>query len=63
MEYTKDIILSMNTNEGVNKERTSSFTKFMKNNRFILSLVFITVVFMACDFALVKMFINLLTKI
>ena len=63
MEYTKDIILKMNTNEGINKDRTSLFLKFIKNNKFILSLVSITVVFMACDLFLVNTFIKLLTRI
>ena len=63
MEYTKDIILKMNTNEGINKDRTSLFFKFIKNNKFILSLVSITVVFMACDLVLVNTFIKLLTRI
>lgn len=63
MEYTKDIILSMNTNEGVNKERTSNLINFIKNNKFILSLVSITLVFIACDFMLINTFIKLLTEI
>ena len=63
MEYTKDIILSMKENKGINKERISLFFKFIKNNKFILSLISITVIFMACDVVLVNIFIKLLTKI
>lgn len=63
MEYTKDIILSMNKNERECNERTSIFFNFIKNNKFILSLVSVTMVFMACDLALVNIFIKLLTKI
>lgn len=63
MEYTKDIILSMDEKEVINNERTSLILKFIKTNKFILSLVSITIVFMGCDILLVNTFIKMLTKI
>ena len=63
MEYTKDIILSMNTKESINREWTSLFFRFIKKNKFILSLLSVTIIFMVCDFILINTFIKLLTKI
>ena len=63
MEYTKDIILSINYNKEKKTKRTSSFINFIRNNKFILSVVSITIVFMACDIILVNNFIKLLSEI
>ncbi|MBO5413763.1 MAG: hypothetical protein J6A29_05725 [Clostridia bacterium] len=64
MEYTKDIILNIKY-EGDNEKEswTSSIYKSMKKNKFIYSVITITVVFMAFDIVLVNNFVNLLSKI
>lgn len=66
MEYTKDIILNIKyegdlSNE--NKNWTSNIYKNIKKNKFIYSIVSVTVLFMAFDIILVNNFINLLSQI
>ena len=66
MEYTKDIILNIKYEgdiSGENKNWTSNIYKSIKKNKFIYSIVSITVIFMAFDIVLVNNFINLLSKI
>ena len=66
MEYTKDIILNIKYEgdiSGENKNWTSNIYKSIKKNKFIYSIVSITVIFMAFDIILVNNFINLLSKI
>lgn len=64
MEYTKDIILNIKY-EG-NKEKqnwTSNVYNNLKRNKFIYSILSLTMFFMAFDIILVNNFVNLLSKI
>ena len=66
MEYTKDIILDIKYEGNIDKQNrnwTSYIYKNIKGNKFIYSIITITIFFMAFDIILVNNFINLLSKI
>lgn len=64
MEYTKDIILNIKYEGNSEKQSwTSTIYNNIKRNKFIYSLISITMFFMAFDIVLVNNFVNLLSKI
>ena len=64
MEYTKDIVLSVNYGQA-RKERKkfSKLINMILNHKIIITIFFITVIMIILDFILIKNFVEILNKI
>ena len=67
MEYTKDIVLDIKYKGEGRKSIIKNWTREMLNvikmNKFIISVIVTTIIFMMIDIVLVNNFISLLSKI
>lgn len=67
MEYTKDVVLDINYSDTLRRvkrnNRISSFYRILKNNRFIITVFTVLILFITLDILLVANFMKLFTTL